>query len=110
MAKAYGASNDRLTDVSEPYIHETQALEAGILDLLKKYDRAALTPDQQLTADIYTWWLDDRLRGQAFMYADYPVNPSVLSIHFALTQFFTDFRPVTNRQDVEDYNCVSFPR
>jgi len=37
-------------------------LEAGILTLLQKYDRAALTPDQVLTAEVYACGLDDRVR------------------------------------------------
>jgi uncharacterized protein (DUF885 family) len=42
------------------------------------------------------------------MYDDYPVNPSVLSLHLDLLQFFTDLRPLTNLQEAQDYiACLS---
>ncbi len=108
LAQTYGVGNDRLTNISDAYIRETQALESGILALLQKYDRAALTPEQALTAEVYAWWLDDRVRGQAFMYNDYPVNQIVYSLHYGLLQFFTDLRPVASLQDVQDYiTCLS---
>jgi uncharacterized protein (DUF885 family) len=103
LTEFYGTSNDRLTDVSDAYIHETQALERSIYDLLMAYDRAQLTPEQQLTADVYAWYLDDRIRGQAFMYDDYPVNQMIYSVDLDLAQFFSDVHPVTNKQDAQDY-------
>jgi hypothetical protein len=74
LAEAYGVGNDRLTDRSDAYVRETRALEAMILDLLRGYDREVLAPEQQVSYDVYEWYLDDLVRGHAFMYYDYPVN------------------------------------
>ena len=104
LSEAFGMRNDTLTNISDEFIRETQALESGVLDLLREYDRASLTPAQRLSYDIYEWYLDDLVRGHAFMYDNYPVSPiGVISIPQSLILFFTDVHPVTNRQDAEDY-------
>ncbi|MCP4542195.1 MAG: DUF885 family protein [Chloroflexi bacterium] len=103
LAETFGVGNDQLTDISDDYIHDTQQLEAGILALLKTYDRAEMTPDQQLSVDVYTWYLDDRVRGHEFVYNDYPLNPIITSAHNEWVHFFTQLHPVTNLQDAEDY-------
>jgi len=42
------------------------------------------------------------------MYDDYPLNPTVFSVHLDLLQFFTDLRPVDILQDAQDYvTCLS---
>jgi len=38
------------------------ATRVGILDLLRAYDRSTLSPDQQVSYDVYEWYLDDRVR------------------------------------------------
>lgn len=103
LSHEYGTPTDQLTNISDEYIHQTQTLESDILNYLQQYDRSALTAEQQLTYDIYTWYLDDRVKGQQFMYNDYPINPTIFSVHLDLLQFFTDLRPVTNLQEAEDY-------
>jgi uncharacterized protein (DUF885 family) len=103
LSQVYGSPTNQLTDISDAYIRQTQTLESDIYGLLQQYDRSALTGDQQLTYDIYAWYLDDKVKGHEFMYNDYPVNPTILSIHLDLLQFFTDLRPLTNLQEAQDY-------
>jgi uncharacterized protein (DUF885 family)/pimeloyl-ACP methyl ester carboxylesterase len=104
LADQYGVANDRFTDISEAYVRETQQLESALLDLLHTYDRAALSPEQQLSYDTYEWYLDDRVRGHAFAYHDYPVNSMPLvSVDFVMIDFMAEILPVTNKQDAEDY-------
>ncbi len=104
----YGASKDRLTDISEPYVRETQQLETAVLALLRSYDRAQLTAGQQLSYDIYEWYLDDRVRGHPYAYHDFPVSFLITtSIPKQLLEFF-DYFPITSPQDVQDYiTCLS---
>jgi uncharacterized protein (DUF885 family) len=103
LSQVYKTPTDQLTNISDEYGRETQALEADILSQLRKYDRSGLTTEQQLSYDIYAWYLGDRVNGQAFMYDDYPVNPTVFSEHLSLLQWFTDLRPLNNLQDAQDY-------
>lgn len=108
LSRVYHTPSNQLTDISDAYIRQTQALEADILDLLQNYDRLSLSSEQQLTYDIYSWYLTDRVEGHAFMYDDYPINPTVFSIHLDLRQWFTDLRPLTSLQDAKDYiACLS---
>ena len=103
LSDAFGVGDDRLTPISDSYIRETQMLERVILDMLRAYDRAALTPEQQLSYDIYEYYLDDAVQGHQFMYHDYPVTFFITSVHKQLIQLFTDLHPITDGQDVADY-------
>lgn len=104
LAQAYGVRNDRLNNLSEDYLHQTQQLEASILALLQGYDRSQLSPEQQLSAEIYAWYLDDLVRGQEYSYNDYPVSFLITTgVQVQLLQLFTDLHPLEDRQDAEDY-------
>jgi uncharacterized protein (DUF885 family) len=103
IAEAYGLRNDRLNDLSDAYLRETQALEAAILDLLRTYDRAALPPAQQISYDVYEWYLDDLVRGHPFMYYNYPVHHFLGSYDDELIRTLTEIHPLDTRQGVEDY-------
>jgi hypothetical protein len=68
LAEEYGVRNDQLNNLSDDFIRETQELEIAILHLLRTYDRESLTPEQQISFDVYEWYLDNRVRGHEFMY------------------------------------------
>jgi len=103
IAGSYGLRNDLLNDLSDAYIRDTQKLEAAILDLLRAYDRAGLTPEQQVSYDVYEWYLDDRVRGHEFIYYDYPVRHVVGSYQDELVRLLTEIHPLASKQDAEDY-------
>jgi uncharacterized protein (DUF885 family)/dipeptidyl aminopeptidase/acylaminoacyl peptidase len=103
LAGRFGTGNGQLTNLSDAYVRETQQLQTAILDLLRRVDPATLTPDQQISYDVYEWYLDDLVRGQRFMYYDYPITHFVTGIQFQLLQLFSDLHPMSSRQDAEDY-------
>lgn len=103
MAQQFGVRHDKLNDLSDAYIRETQKLEIATRAQLLSYDRAQLSAAQQLSYDIYAWYLADQIRAHAFMYADYPLSPVLISYHTNLTQFFTDIHPVRNLAEAKDY-------
>ena len=104
LSAAYGQRDDRLTDISDGYVRQTQQLEREILALLQGYDRAALTPEQQLTYDVYQWYLEDLLAGQEFIYHDYPATYfPITAVHEKLVALFTEIHPLTSPKDVHDY-------
>jgi uncharacterized protein (DUF885 family) len=103
IAGSYGLRNDQLNDLSDRYIRETQELEATTLDLLRSYDRDLLTPEQQISYDVYEWYLDDLVRGHAFTYHNYPVHHFIGSYQDELIRLLTELHPLTNKQDAEDY-------
>jgi uncharacterized protein (DUF885 family)/WD40 repeat protein len=103
LAQRFGVGNDQLTDISDAHLRETQQLQAAILDMLRQYDRESLTPEQQISYDVYEWYLDDLVRGQEFMYYDYPVTHFTTGVQYQLIQFFTDLHPIASHQDAEGY-------
>ncbi|MFC1996775.1 DUF885 family protein [Chloroflexota bacterium] len=103
LSKSFGMGDDQLTNISGEFQAETYALYAQILEALYDYDRGSLTHEQQLNYDIYAFYLEDTLRGQAFIDYDYPVNHFSVGVQNQLINFFTDIHPVTDQQSAEDY-------
>ncbi len=103
VSQLFGLRNDRLNNLSEAFVRDTQALEDGILDLLQGYHRSSLTPEQQVSFDVYEWYLDGRARGHGLADCEYPVHFMVGSYDVELERLFTEIQPLESRQDVEDY-------
>jgi uncharacterized protein (DUF885 family)/Tol biopolymer transport system component len=103
LAAHFGTDNGQLTDLSDAHIRQTQELQVAILDLLRQYDRGALSAGDQISYDVYEWYLDDLVRGQAFMYHDYPITHFTTGVQYQLLQLFTDLHPIASRRDAEDY-------
>ena len=103
LSAEYGLRNDQLNNLSDAYLRETQRLEAAIFSQLLTYDRQSLSPEDQLSYDIYRWMLEDMVQGHAFMYHNYPLNQFINSYNFNLSTLLTELHPLNNRQDVEDY-------
>ncbi|MCA9973672.1 MAG: DUF885 domain-containing protein, partial [Anaerolineales bacterium] len=104
LTNIYGVTNVALDDISDAYVQETYALTAVILDALESYDRAALSPEQQISYDVYRWYLQDRLAGQPFHQYEYPATYfQSTAVHESLRLFFTDIHPVRSLQDARDY-------
>ena len=103
LDKIFGTGNNQLNNLSDSYIRETQTLEKAVLEILRTYDRESLPADQQVSYDVYEWYLDDLVRGHEFMYYDYPVTHFITGVQNQTINFFTDIHPVTNKQDAEDY-------
>jgi uncharacterized protein (DUF885 family) len=104
LAEEYGLDNVCFTDLSPAYVRETQQLESAVLDLLRGYERDTLGPEQQRSYDVYEWYLDDRVRGHAFAYYDYPVNLlTIWGVQNWIVDFMVSYQPITDEQDAEDY-------
>ncbi len=103
ISEWFGLRNDQLNNLSDEYVRETQQLEAAILELLQTYDRSTLTPEQQISYDVYEWYLRDLVAGHEFMYYDYPMHHFLISYHDELIRLFTEYHPLTSKEDAEDY-------
>ncbi|UCF60183.1 MAG: DUF885 domain-containing protein [Anaerolineaceae bacterium] len=102
LDRVFGMDNNQLTNVSDAYQVETYQLFQDQLDALRTYDRAELTSDQQLSYDLFEWYLEDWLRGEAFRFHDYPVNQT-LGVQNMLIEFMTDRHPLHNLEDAQGY-------
>jgi uncharacterized protein (DUF885 family) len=104
LEDVFGIDQAELTDISDAYIRETQQMVITILEMLRAYEREALTGEQQISYDVYEAYLDDLVRGQEFMYKDYLVTFLITNgVQVQLLNFFTEIHPITNQQDAEDY-------
>jgi uncharacterized protein (DUF885 family) len=105
LVDEYGVEkNNQFTTISDHYIRETQQLESGILDALRSYDQTALSPEQQLSYDIYEWYLDDLVNRQKFMYYNYPINSvGMWDTQYWLINVLFDSLPMVTLKDAEDY-------
>jgi uncharacterized protein (DUF885 family) len=95
------ALGDQFTNLSADYTHETQQLEREILDLLRTYDRRALSADQKISYDSLEWYLATRVCGHAFTGYRFLVNPV-----WGLQNWPIDLlmeHPLENQQDAENY-------
>jgi uncharacterized protein (DUF885 family) len=102
LAEFYGsAPGAQFTDLSAAYALETQQLEVGILDLLRAYDRGALSAGQAVSYDSLEWYLDIRVRGHPYTGYKVLINPvwGLQSWPLDLLQEL----PLENRLDVESY-------
>jgi len=65
---------------ADDYLRDTRKLEIAILDLLKEYDRAILTPEQQISFNVYKWYLDNEIYGHKLIHIDYQIIPDIINI------------------------------
>lgn len=104
LTDIYGVTEVALDDVSDAYRRQTYQLVGSMLETLETYERAALSTDQQISYDIYQWYLQDILDGQAYMYHTYPATYFFVTSQPAqMIQFFTDIHPVRDLQDGRDF-------
>ncbi len=99
----YGEQTN-LNNISDSYLRENYEVAAAILQLLKTYDREALTPEQQISYDIYAWYWQDKLDEQPYLYYDYPVTFfTITSIPDTTIYFFTDLLPLQTADNARNY-------
>jgi uncharacterized protein (DUF885 family) len=98
-----GFRNDRLNNLTDEYVRETQAIQTEILRILHTYDRQSYDADTQLSIDVYEWYLDDLIRGHEFMYHNYLVHHFLGSYHEELIRLFTELSPIDTKADAVDY-------
>lgn len=94
--------NDDLTDASDAYAHRMQAMARKDLTILRSYDRSSQTRAQLLSTDILTWYLQDSIDGEKFMYDNYPVN-QLSGVQSALPSFMVTVHQVRSEVDARHY-------
>jgi len=104
LSERFGVRNDRLTDVTPAYVRETQRLEAAILKLLETYDRSALSVEETLWFDAYTWYLEVLVDEHPFAFQDFPLNGLLTFCSIGqLNDTFTDSHPLRTEEDAVDF-------
>ncbi|NUM56286.1 MAG: DUF885 domain-containing protein [Candidatus Hydrogenedentes bacterium] len=94
--------NAKLTDASPAFDQKMWEKGKRDLDTLRKYDRAGLSVEQQLSFDILEWYLDDAARSKPFLYYDYPVN-QMYGVQNDLPTFMAMKHQVHTVHDADQY-------
>jgi len=102
LSETLGIRNDQLDNICDAFVAETYELEAGIYDILKTYDRSALSYEQQISFDSYSWILEGWAVEHQYMYHFYPVTHG-FSRQNDLFRMFDDEQPMETVDDANDY-------
>ncbi len=93
----------RLDDRSDAFAGETNAVVEVIRDAVMAVDRASLTAEQQLTYDVYLWYLEDQLSAYAWRDHAYLMSPIIAGEPAQTELFFTEIHPLETKADAEAY-------
>ena len=101
-----GEEQDRLsreiTPVSKAYELETIAIARRGLAELAAFDRGTLTADQQLSADVMRWQLQNAVDGEPFLDYAFPLE-QMNGVNVTLPNQLTVVQPVATPRDAENY-------
>ena len=100
----YKGFDGMLTDVSPAHEQKLAQMARDDLDTLRKYDRASLSPANQLSYDVLEWFLRDLVEGQRWLFYDYPVN-QLFGVQSSTPDFMVQIHPIGDRRDVHNYTA-----
>jgi uncharacterized protein (DUF885 family) len=98
----YKGFDGMLTDVSPAQEEKLARMVRADLATLHEYDRASLSPSQQLSYDVLDWFLQDQVQGQRWLYYDYPVN-QLFGVQSSTPDFMVQIHPIRDERDVRNY-------
>ncbi|MCF6262590.1 MAG: DUF885 domain-containing protein [Xanthomonadales bacterium] len=94
--------NDELSDSSPARALEDAAINRRNLEQLLSYDSSELKGEQQLSYAVLSWFLEDIVAGEPFMYHNYPVN-QLFGVQSNLPTFMATQHLITSQREAEDY-------
>ena len=94
--------NARLTDPSDQRAQRLVDRTKENLATLRSYDRDDQTQSQLLSTDILDWFMDDAVRGEQWLYHNYPVN-QMGGVQSSLPSFLADTHVIQTVQDADYY-------
>ncbi len=92
----------QLDDLSPAFERREARLTREELKTLGSYDRSRLSDAGKLSADVMRWFLDDQVRGEPFLFYDYPVN-QLFGVQSALPDLMISVHPLKRQRDAENY-------
>lgn len=103
LAGVFPLEGALLDNLSDDYQRDTFAMHQVALDGLRSYDRAGLSPEDQLHYDVYEWHLQDVVDRLEFIYYNYLATYSLFGVQNDTQTLLTDIHPMETKQDAEDY-------
>lgn len=98
----FGGDNGSLTDASPARSRRLAEIGRRNLRILRQYDSETLNPAQQVSYDVFHWFLSTGVDGEPFLFHDYPVT-HLTGPHVEIPQFMMHTHPVECLKDAEDY-------
>jgi uncharacterized protein (DUF885 family) len=92
----------KLADISDEAAHARIARAKEGLAELKKFDRAKLTPEQKISAEMMEYQLTDVVAEEPFLAYNFPLN-QFGGVQVRLPTLMTDVHPLRNERDAENY-------
>ena len=93
---------DELDDFSVEFERDEVREAQHNLEVLHRYDRERLSPEQRDSRDILEWFLAVQAARKPFLFYDYPVNP-MNGIQNGLPDFMINVHQINDERDAEDY-------
>ena len=97
----FSAYKSELTDISPSATRRLAEVGKSNLELLQDYDRSELTEEEQVSYDVFEWFLKTGVEGEPFLFHDYPVT-HISGPHIDLPRFMRS-HPLDTKTDIENY-------
>ncbi|MBW3566868.1 MAG: DUF885 domain-containing protein [Proteobacteria bacterium] len=94
--------NDDFGDASPAQERAMLEMTRESLNTLRSYDFDSQTENQQLSTRILDWFLENSVRGEPYMYHNYPVN-QLFGAQSNLPSFMAEQHQVLRVEEAEDY-------
>jgi uncharacterized protein (DUF885 family) len=93
---------DELDDLSHAFeLDEIRELKRN-LEVLRSYDREAMSPEQRESRDVLEWFLQVQADREPFLLHDFPVN-QMNGVQTGLVDFMLSIHQVNDEQDAENF-------
>jgi uncharacterized protein (DUF885 family) len=103
LEERYGLTELTLDNISDDYVRETTAMAEVILEGLDTFDETAFPEEQQLSMNIYRYYLQDLIEQAEYLLFSYPANSFITGVPRETEFFFSDIHPLTTVQDADNY-------
>ena len=94
--------DSQLNDISDEAAHARIGRAKAGLAKLKKFDRASLSPEQKISAEMLDYQLSDIVAEEPFLQYNFPLN-QFGGIQVRFPSLMTDLHPLRNQRDAENY-------
>lgn len=94
-------AEDALNSLAEGYLLDTTEMFSIALDVLRSYDREALSPRARIDYDVFEWYLTDEIERASFPAFGFPATYGNFGLPTRLQRFFTDIHPLESPADAE---------
>jgi uncharacterized protein (DUF885 family) len=103
LPERYPLDSIGLDNIADAWEQDTFAMAGVILAALLEYDRAAFSAADQVSYDVYKWYLENRVESARYHLYSYPASSFITGVPSSTQFFFSDIHPLETTQDIRDY-------